>query len=445
LRDGEVTKISIRLPRGAVITGTIADAFGHPAPGVTVSALMWQYITATGERRLVPTGRSAGVTDDRGQYRIFGLPAGDYYVSATDAFRPDNRGLVTAVGSETRSIASFPVVYPGLASLDGATKITLAAGEERTGVDFALEYAAASSISGSVISANAVTTPLRVYLVQTSRLGTADFSSRGGRVSGSGVFEFEGLAPGLYTLLATQGSPVKAFAVTDFVVEGQNISNIQLTAQALPTISGRIVFEGRQLPQQLKPVSQDLPLRFMLRGADASLSPALQVANDGGFSVTSFVPGAYVLTDPSRGIRAPVSGWWIKSVVLDGRELLDAPLELKQSENVIVTVSDRASELSGVVKGAQDSPVPEQFVVAFSASRDHWFHNSRRVAGALTDASGAYTIRNLPAGDYLVATTPGLSSNEWFNPSVLERLALHAQTVTLRDLEIKKRDLGTDK
>ena len=259
------------------------------------------------------------------------------------------------------------------------------------------------------------------------------------------MFEFEGLAPGLYTLLATQGSPVKAFAVTDFVLEGQNISNIQLTAQALPTISGRIVFEGRQHPQQLKPVSQDLPLRFMLRLLDASLSPALQVANDGGLSVTSFVPGAYVLTDPSRGIRAPISGWWIKSVVLDGRELLDAPLELRNSENVIVTMSDRASELSGVVKGAQDSPVQEQFVVAFSANRDHWFHNSRRVAGALTDASGAYTIRNLPAGDYLVATTLGLSSNEWFNPSVLERLALDAQTVTLRDLEIKKLDLGTDK
>ena len=47
--------------------------------------------------------------------------------------------------------------------------------------------------------------------------------------------------------------------MTDFMIEGQDISNIQLTAQALPTISGRIVFEGRQLPQQLKPYRMTFP------------------------------------------------------------------------------------------------------------------------------------------------------------------------------------------
>ena len=443
VRDGEVAKISIRLPRGAVIAGTIGDAFGQPASGVSVSALMWQYVTASGERRLVPAGRTSGVTDDRGQYRIYGLPAGEYYVSATDSRRPDFRGLVTAAGSETQPIASFPVAYPGVAALDGATKISLAAGEERTGIDFALQYAAASSISGSVTSAEGAPAQHTVYLFQSSRLGTPDFSTRGGRVSANGEFDFAGLAPGLYTLVATLGSPVKGLAVTDVVVEGQ-VSNIQLVAQALPTISGRIVFERGRQPTPLKAASQVLPLRFIVRGADASLSPNLQVSNDGAFSVTYFVPGVYVLTDPTRGIRAPISGWWIRSVVLDGGELLDAPLELKQSENVVVTVSDRASELSGVVT-AQGTPVPEQFVIAFSTKRDHWFHNSRRVAGALTDASGTYTIKNLPAGDYLVSTTAGLSPNEWFDPSVLERLALNAQIITLRDLEIRTLDFKADK
>jgi uncharacterized protein (DUF2141 family) len=112
LRDGEVRKISIRLSRGAVIAGTIADAFGQPAPGVTVSALRWQYMTASGQRRLVPTGRSGGMTDDRGQYRIYGLPPGEYYVSASDAWRPDNRGLMMALGPGTRPVASFRLPTP---------------------------------------------------------------------------------------------------------------------------------------------------------------------------------------------------------------------------------------------------------------------------------------------------------------------------------------------
>jgi hypothetical protein len=445
LRDGEAARIAIRLPRGGVIAGNIADAFGQPAPGVTVSALMWQYMTATGDRRLVAAGGSPGVTDDRGQYRIYGLPAGEYFVLATDAFRPPNRSLVTTVGSDTRPIASLPIAYPGVASLEGAAKVTIVAGEEKSGIDFALQYVAASSISGSVTGPPAAMTPLSVYLIQTSSFGTLDIRSRGGRVNANGVFAFEGLAPGLYTLLATHGSPVKAFAIADVVVEGQDVSGLHLTAQSLPTISGRIVFDSRQRPPQLTPTWQNLPLRFILRGTDGSVLPSLQVADDWRFSVSHFVPGRYVLTDPSRGIRAPVSGWWIRSVTLDGRELLDAPLELQQSENVIVTLSDRASEVSGMVKGAQGTPIPEQFVIAFSTNRDHWFHNSRRVAGALTDASGTYSIRNLPAGDYLLATTSGLSSNEWFNPAFLERLTERAQPFSLRDLETKKLDLRTDK
>jgi hypothetical protein len=445
LADTELRTISIRLPRGAVIAGTLVDAFGQPAPGATVSALMWQYITATGERRLVSAGRSPGVTDDRGQYRIYGLPAGEYFVLATDALRTDNRGLVTTVGSDTRPIAPVPVAYPGSASLEGATKITVAAGDERTGVDFALQYATAASISVSVTSPDTATTPLRASLIQTNRFGGWTFRGGMARASANGVFEFGGLAPGAYTLFATQGSPVRAFASADLMIEGQDISSVQLTPQALPVISGRIVFEGRQHPPQMTTASQDLPLRFMLRGADASLSPSLQVADDGRFSVSQFVPGRYVLTDANRGIRAPVSGWWIRSVAIDGRELLDAPLELTQSEHVIVTLSDRASELSGVLRGSRGVPIPEHFVVAFSANRDHWFHQSRRVAGTLTDAGGAYSIKNLPAGDYLIATGAGLSTNEWFNPAILERLIQGARPFTLHDLEIKKLDLETDK
>jgi hypothetical protein len=444
LRDGEARTIAIRLPRGGVIAGAIADAFGQPAPGVSVSALMWQYMTATGERRLVSSGRSAGVTDDRGQYRIYGLPAGEYFVLAAGAFRPDRRSLVTTVGSDIRPIAQVPVAYPGSASPEGATTIAVAAGEERTGVDFAVQYAAASSISGIITSPHAGMTPLLVFL-QTNGIGTTGIRVGRAGASADGAFEFEGLAPGSYTLVSTHGSPVKAIAVADFVVEGQDISNVQLTAQALPVFAGRIEFEGRQQPHQLKVASQIMPLRFMLRGVDASLSPNLQVSEDGRFLVSDFVPGPYVLTDAGRGIRAAISGWWIRSVALDGLELLDAPLELKQSENVIVTLSDRASDLNGIVRGAQGAPVPEQSVVAFSTNRDHWFHQSRRVAGTFTDASGAYSIRNLPAGDYLLATTAGLSPNEWFNPSVLQRLTQGAQPFTLRDLEIRKLDLEADK
>ena len=79
-----MTGVAIKLPRGGVIAGTVADENGLPAFGVQVRVL--QYRVVQGERTLAPvqTANLLGeVTDDRGTYRIFGLPPGEYIVSAT--------------------------------------------------------------------------------------------------------------------------------------------------------------------------------------------------------------------------------------------------------------------------------------------------------------------------------------------------------------------------
>ena len=77
VKNGEARTITIPIPRGGVITGTVTNADGQPAAGVPVNALTFRYVAATGERRLLPAGLATGPTDDRGVYRIFGLPAGN--------------------------------------------------------------------------------------------------------------------------------------------------------------------------------------------------------------------------------------------------------------------------------------------------------------------------------------------------------------------------------
>jgi protocatechuate 3,4-dioxygenase beta subunit len=71
--------IDIRLLRGAVITGRISDEFGDPVPNASVMVMRQQFLQ--GQRRFVPTGGRA-TTDDVGEYRVFGLAPGLYYVSA---------------------------------------------------------------------------------------------------------------------------------------------------------------------------------------------------------------------------------------------------------------------------------------------------------------------------------------------------------------------------
>src|SRR5205085_1817725 len=73
-------KVDIALPRGSAVSGRILDEFGEPVADASVSAMRREY--ASGKRRLVQSGRNS-LTNDLGQFRLFGLPPGEYYISVT--------------------------------------------------------------------------------------------------------------------------------------------------------------------------------------------------------------------------------------------------------------------------------------------------------------------------------------------------------------------------
>jgi hypothetical protein len=90
LTDGQkMTGVAMKMAHGGVIAGTILDENGMPAQGVQVRVM--QYRMLNGERTLAPVTAGAlfgEATDDRGAFRLFGLPAGDYVLSA----QPRNTG-----------------------------------------------------------------------------------------------------------------------------------------------------------------------------------------------------------------------------------------------------------------------------------------------------------------------------------------------------------------
>ena len=81
LRDAQrAEKIDVSLPHGAVVTGRLVDEFGDPAPNIPVTAMRYTFVQ--GQKRLMPTAGS-DTTNDLGEFRLFGLAPGQYYVSAT--------------------------------------------------------------------------------------------------------------------------------------------------------------------------------------------------------------------------------------------------------------------------------------------------------------------------------------------------------------------------
>src|SRR5947209_10194432 len=90
LADGQQLKgIEFRLPRGGVVAGHVFDEDGEPMAGAVVRVMRYQYLQ--GDRRLTPAGTAQ--TDDKGQYRVWGLTPGDYYVNAVARGGPIGNGL----------------------------------------------------------------------------------------------------------------------------------------------------------------------------------------------------------------------------------------------------------------------------------------------------------------------------------------------------------------
>ena len=216
---------------------------------------------------------------------------------------------------------------------------------------------------------------------------------------------------------------------------------MSFSLQSSLTISGRIAFEGERPPPPLADFRVSVPMTLTVANAGLAI-PQLQLERGGTFRVEGVVPGLYRMSGNVQGLRAPIGAWWLKSLVVNGRDMLDAPLDLRQGAgDAVVTFSDRASEIAGRITDPQGAPAPEAYAVVFAADRSTWFFNSRRVAAVHPGRDGQFAIRNLPPGEYRIAAALELDPGEWFDPSVLERLLPAATLLTIAGPERKTIDL----
>jgi len=147
LGDGQtLEKITIALPRGSVLGGRITDEFGEPVANASVTAMRYGYVG--GARRMMPGGQnSRDTTDDQGQFRLFGLPPGDYFVSAT--LRTGGQEVTDPMGELSGYAATY---YPGTTNVAEAARITLAVSQENTGISFGLIATKLVRVSGQVLT-----------------------------------------------------------------------------------------------------------------------------------------------------------------------------------------------------------------------------------------------------------------------------------------------------
>jgi hypothetical protein len=423
-----VEKIDFSLPRGGIITGRVLDELGEATPDVQVMAMRYQYVQ--GRRQLSPAGRPA-VTNDIGEYRIFALPPGQYFLSAT------SRSLNPLdVASDDRS-GYAPTYFPNTANITEAQRITVGVGQTLTDINVALSPTRLARITGIAVDSDGK--PLvgaNIVMVQVSGFGASVASAA--QIRPDGGFTIANVAPGDYKILALSlGGGAGDLVTTDVTVAGEDISNLRLTGVKSSTATGRII-----LPQGTPSTSlTGLQLVAVSSTPDILNQPGTAHVNDDASFEMKVQPGHRLIRMNPIG---PFAGARIKAVRLNGVDMTDSGVEFKPNEDVSgleIELTTQPSSVSGGVTNARGEAVRDYTVVIFSRDRQRWGFASRYLNGGRPDQDGKYKALNLPGGDYYAIALDYVEQGAGTDPEFLDRVKDRATEFSLNDGETKALDL----
>ncbi|HXI30405.1 MAG TPA: carboxypeptidase-like regulatory domain-containing protein [Vicinamibacterales bacterium] len=422
-----VTRIDFSLQRTAVIAGRILDEFGDPAAGVQVMPMRSMYVN--GERRLQPSGAMAS-TNDLGEYRLFGLVPGQYFVSAT--LRTGMFGADT-----TERTAYLPTLYPGTGNPAQAQRLTLVPGQTVTGINLSLLPVTSSKISGIALDVNGKPmTGGGVNVINRTMVGN---SAGYGQVRPDGTFTVSGLPPGDYMLRVSTPFAQDELAAADVTVSGGDVTDVQLVAVKPSTIRGRIVFDGQDAKL---PAASSVRINGMHPLASAmAVMPGNAIPKDDWTFEMKTSAGRTIVRG---GVSAP-GDWRLDRVLAaDGADVTDTGVDVPVNGTIDVAfvMTTRHNEITGHVIDEAGGPVKDCMVVVFAQDPQRWTPGMRHLGISRPDAEGVFHLR-VPPGDYLAAafeqTEP--SGPSYNDPDILQQLREHAQPFSIGATEKKTLDV----
>ena len=449
----QIKGIEFRMPRGSVVSGTVSDELGDPMPGIMVRLMRFQY--SQGARELVPAG--GGQTDDRGIYRIWGLDPGEYYVTAVapnfngggpippiagrgGRAGPAGRGFPPGGGApaDGPDVGYAPTYYPGVPSMFEATPVTLGLSAELLDISFNVLLVRTSAVSGRVLNTDGtpVTAGNVSLAIDGSTAPRGPGMNFGSRINWDGAFSIPNVPPGRYLLRARGTDDVAPqYGIATIAVVGDDLSNVPVVVSPGATLTGTVSFQGNQPPGP-----DPTQVRVIAQATDPSFGATVnaRVDKESRFTLDGIPLG-------SISIRAQVpGGWTLKSVIVDGRETIDAPLDVRAGQKLTgasLVLTDRQSELNGTVTDSQGRPLTEFTILAFPTDSTLWRPQARQIMTARPDQNGKFQIRGLPPGEYFLAVIDPQQQGEWFDPAFLEQQTGDASRLTLLEGATRTQDL----
>jgi len=425
-----VKDVVLRIMPLAVIAGRIVDEANDPVRRVEVRLLALEHYR--GRERLHTV--SSAISDDRGEYRIFDIRPGTYFLLAEHNLYKEwkkSSGIVPIKGSQL-DIAYPPVLFPGTSDMLQAQKMTLNAGDELR-ADFSLFPTQAASIQGRVVNGltnSAIETPnVTAYWGQNTTLmaRTAEITE-----DKSG-FEIRGIGPGTYTLRTTFVDNGESFSDERVVQVGtQGVKNLVIAGLPDFEINGHVRLENARY---------------------AAFRPSVEFASSGIYVGNIFRVGTtmpdYQFTGklhPGDHYRVNVPNlpqdFYLKSVRVSGREVANTDVVIGgRHTDIDLVVSPAGGHIEGTTLNEKHEPVGGSYVLLVPDFTDKL--NADLIRPARTDSKGKFVMRGVVPGSYKLFAFEDLELNEMLNqPELLKNYEQSSQSVRVEEsgkytLEIK--------
>src|SRR5262245_10667092 len=466
VRPGQqVQDIEFKLTAAPTISGRVVDMYGEPQPGITIQALRSAY-DANGKR--TPQQVQTARTNDLGEYRLYWLNPGRYFVSANAAKSTMETMLSLsglngpgAPGNEVTDPGFSLTYYPGTPDITQAASVDLQPGTEIR-VDFNLVRSRRFRIRGQVIDATTGRPPQMAILAVSPRTASGDSSSLDALIAGAsgmfqgnrynpatGEFEVRDVAPGSYWLMVqTQPLPTVAAgargaaptpdpaSILSAINRAQvplevdrDIDNLSVAVTAGITIPGRIRIEGNP-PAGQDPYSRLIPM--LQTGGGSILTAALQggiprpAAADGTFSLTKITPGNYRLVvnglDPTM---------YIKDAHIDRTDVLQGIAIGNRVDGALeIVLSTNAGQFDGTIVDAAGKPVSGVQAVLIP---DRLRNRSDLFMTATSGANGRFAMRGITPGDYKLFAWEDIEPFSYFDSDVLRPFEALGKTVHIQE------------